>query len=221
MECFSLHGVADGYYRTLASWSVSRGSDELSKQTRYIKRWWSWWNSSPAHKGMQHQITPGLCMIFNQSLCTGQIPKELKSADVQCNIHPLKECKGGCRKFSVHLAPTHCEQSSGATGFRSPFNHPKKVISSQARVFKELFLCYSASICSTWNRGIFTQEHADRYYLLGLCKGWGHTVPWFKNCLREKVQCGVVDGTASERVPVTGWSDCAYHIHFLLPFHFC
>ena len=67
-------------------------------------------------------------MIFNQSLCTGQIPKELKSADVQCNIHPLKECKGGCRKFSVRLAPAHCKQSSGATGFRSPFKHPKKVI---------------------------------------------------------------------------------------------
>ena len=58
----------------------------------------------------------------------GQIPKELKSADVQCNIHPLKECKGGCRKFSVHLAPAYCEQSSGATGFQSSFNHPKKVM---------------------------------------------------------------------------------------------
>ena len=141
MECFSLHGTADGYYRTLASWSVSRGSDELSKQTRYIKRWWSWWNSSPAHKGMQHQITPGLCMIFNQSLCTGQIPKELKSADVQCNIHPLKECKGGCRKFLVYLAPAHCEQSSGATGFRSPFNHPKKVITHLKHGFSRNYSC--------------------------------------------------------------------------------
>ena len=190
MECLSLHGAADGYYRTLASWSVSRGSDELSKQTRYIECWWSWWNSSPAHKGMQHQITPGLCMIFNHSLCTGQIPKELKSADVQCNIHPLKECKGGCRKFSVHLAPAHCEQSSGVTGFRPPFNHPKKVIPHLKHgVFKELFLCYSASICFTWNRGIFTQEHADRYYLLGLCKGFWFCWPQHPSCQAEGIQC--------------------------------
>ena len=90
---------------------------------------------------MQHQITPGLCMIFNQSLCTGQIPTELKSADVQCNIHPLKECKGSCRKFSVHLAPAHCKQSSRATGFRSPFNHPKKVITHLKHGFLRNYSC--------------------------------------------------------------------------------
>ena len=89
MECFSLHGADDGYYRTLASWSVSRGSDELSKQTRYIERWWSWWNSSPAHKGMQHQITPGLCMIFNQSKPKWNAPVQLKTLFQSNNVVPV------------------------------------------------------------------------------------------------------------------------------------
>ena len=190
MECFSLHGTADGYYRTLASWSVSRGSDELSKQTRYMERWWSWWNSSPAHKGMQRQITPGLCMIFNQSLCTGHIPKELKSADVQCNIHPLKECKGGCRKFSVYLAPAHCEQSSGATGFRSPFNDPKKVITHLKHGFLRNYSCVTQLLSVLHeNRGILTQEHADRYYLLGLCKGFWFCRPQHPSRQAEGIQC--------------------------------
>ena len=235
MECFRLHGAADGYY--IASWSVSRGSDELSKQTRNIERWWSWWNSSPAHKGMQHQITPGLCMIFNQSLCTGQIPRELKSADIQCNIHPQKECKGGYRKFSVHLAPVHCEQSSGATGFRSPFNHLKKVITHLKHGFLRNYSCVTQLLSvlheigeyytRTCRQILFTWT-LQRLLILptttSFSPSWGHTVPWFKNCLREKVQCVVVDGTASQRVPVTGRSDCAYHIHSFTSyylFHFC
>ena len=57
------------------------------------------------------------------------------------------------------------------------------------RVFKELFLCYSASICSTWNREIFTQEHADRYYLLGLCKRCWFCWPQHPSHQAEGIQC--------------------------------
>ena len=113
------------------------------------------------------QIAPGLCVIFNQSICTGQIPKELKSADVQCNIHPLKECKGSCRKFTVHLASAHCEQSSGATGFQSSFNHPKKVITHLKHRFLRSYSCVTQLLSVLHEIGEYLHKHmqTDIIYL--------------------------------------------------------
>lgn len=106
-------------------------------------------------------------MIFNQSICTGQIPEELKSADVQCNIHPLKECKGSCRKFSVHLAPAHCEQSSGAAGFQSSFNHPKKVITHLKHGFLKNYSCVTQllSVLSEIGECLHKNMQTDIIYL--------------------------------------------------------
>lgn len=121
------------------------------------------------------------------------------------------EFKGVCGKLSAHLALAHCGESFGATCFQSPLRTSEEPNnSSPARDFSDPLICYSASICSARNRGIFRQKHSDGYYLLELCKGFdsvdhnilltklraygvsGQCLSWFKSYLsgRGPTCCG-------------------------------
>ena len=166
------------------------------------------------------QIAPSLCGIFNQSLSSGQIPTEWKSA----NITPIhkKDSKEPAENYRpISLLPIVSKVLERCV-FNCLYDHVNNLITPLQHGFLRNRSCVTQllSVLHTIGRNLDKNIQADVIYLdfakafdtvdhnvlLSKLKAYGvsgQLLTWFANYLSGRHQRVVIDGATSQWAPVT------------------
>ena len=100
-------------------------------------------------KECSQQIAPSLCAIFNQSLSSGQIPTEWKSADIT-PIHKQDSKEPAENYRPISLLPIVSKVLERCV-FNCLYDHVNNLITPCTRVPKESLMCHPATIRSSYH----------------------------------------------------------------------
>ena len=166
------------------------------------------------------QVAPSLCSLFNHSLRTGRFPSEWKSADV-IPVHKKNLLEPAENYRPISLLPIVSKVMERCVCNRL-YSHVSQSITS----LQHGFMCSRScslqllsvlhSIGEALNKNKQTDilyldfakafDAVDHVILVEKLKWYGVTgqlLDWFSDYLKDRSQRVVIDGTASERLPVT------------------
>ena len=171
-------------------------------------------------KECSYQIAPSICNLFNQSLHTGRLPSECKSADIT-PIHK-KDLKKPVENYRpISLLPIISKVLERCVSRRfydhvihliTPLQHGflrnRSCITQLVQVFHSVGQCLDKNIQSDIIYLDFAKafDSVDHQMLLRKLKSYGITgrlLDWFRDYLSGRTQRVVVDGVPSSWVPVT------------------
>ena len=171
-------------------------------------------------KECSQQIAPSLCGIFNQSLSSGQIPTEWKSADIT-PIHK-KDSKEPAENYRpISLLPIVSKVLERCV-FNCLYDHVNNLITPLQHGFLRNRSCVTQllpvlhTIGQNLDKNIQTDviyldfakafDTVDHNVLLSKLRAYGvsgQLLTWFANYLSGRLQRVVIDGATSQWAPVT------------------
>ena len=171
-------------------------------------------------KECSEQIAPSLCALFNHSLRTGRFPSEWKSADVT-PVHKKDLLEPAENYRPISLLPIVSKVMERCVCNRL-YSHVSQSITSLQHGFMRSRSCSSQllSVLHSIGEALDKNKQTDILYLdfakafdtvdhvilIEKLKWYGVTgqlIDWFSDYLKDRSQRVVIEGTASERLPVT------------------